>query len=383
MKVNVLPVLTYRWLKLNDSELDDEYINVTDTKSPAPKNLPGEVELRVGVSYDEAESIFDESAKLREAADKDYVSPNGDMYNRNAAQKVHTGMGIDVDELLQKMQVRPDVYTVPANTKVKEPVIIRYDLNDGDGNLTSQIIHAGKNSEITVIYDYRSEKTSGGFHGVSTKLLAEEGATINLIKIQMLGNKFIHIDDIGGVCMEGATINDVQLELGSYKSWNGVYINLLGDESVFDGNAGYLRRDEQDYDVNYIAHQNGKRTDSKYICRGVLLDKASKTFKGTLDFRTGSTGSAGDEQEDTLLLSPDVVNRTMPVILCQEEDVDGRHGATIGQLGEDTLFYMESRGISEEEAKKIMVKARLDSIANMIPDDDIRTNAIYFIQESL
>ena len=114
-----------------------------------------------------------------------------------------------------------------------------------------------------------------------------------------------------------------------------------------------------------------------------LLDKASKTFKGTLDFRTGSTGSAGDEQEDTLLLSPDVVNRTMPVILCQEEDVDGRHGATIGQLGEDTLFYMESRGISEEEAKKIMVKARLDSIANMIPDDDIRTNAIYFIQESL
>ena len=236
----------YAMKSVLESELDDEYINVTDTKSPAPKNLPGEVELRVGVSYDEAENIFDESAKLREAADKDYVSPNGDMYNRNAAQKVHTGMGIDVDELLLKMQVRPDVYTVPANTKVKEPVIIRYDLNDGDGNLTSQIIHAGKNSEVTVIYDYRSEKTSGGFHGVSTKLLAEEGATINLIKIQMLGNKFIHIDDIGGVCMEGATINDVQLELGSYKSWNGVYINLLGDESVFDGNAGYLRRDEQD-----------------------------------------------------------------------------------------------------------------------------------------
>ena len=59
----------------------------------------------------------------------------------------------------------------------------------------------------------------------------------------------------------------------------------------------------------------------------------------------------------------------MPMILCQEEDVDGRHGATIGQLGDDTLFYMQSRGIGEEEAKKLMIRARMESIARMIPDE--------------
>ncbi|MCR5100927.1 MAG: SufD family Fe-S cluster assembly protein [Butyrivibrio sp.] len=382
MIVNVLPVLTYRWLHLNDSELDDKYINVTDTVSPAPIALPAGVS-RTTLSRSEAEKVFDNAAQLLAKEDEKYVSPNGDMYFRNKEQKIHTGMGIDIDKLLDKMNVQTDVYTAEENKKISEPVVIRYELEDGSGSLSSQIIHAKKNSEITVILDYRSEINAGGFHGVSTKLLAEEGAKINLIKVQMLGYNYIHIDDIGAVCMKNADIEDTQLELGSSKSWNGIYVNLLGDESVFNGNIGYLCKDEQNYDINYIAQQNGKRTDSKCVCRGVLIDKASKTFKGTIDFRVGSSGSVGDEQEDTLLLSPDVINRTMPVILCQEEDVDGRHGATIGQLDEDTLFYMQSRGISSEQAKKIVVKARLDSIANMIPDDEVKAKAAHFIQNAL
>ena len=70
----------------------------------------------------------------------------------------------------------------------------------------------------------------------------------------------------------------------------------------------------------------------------------------------------------------------MPIILCQEEDVDGRHGATIGQLGEDVLFYMQTRGIDEDEAKRIMIKARLDSVARLIPDEELMQRVRYFIQ---
>ena len=70
----------------------------------------------------------------------------------------------------------------------------------------------------------------------------------------------------------------------------------------------------------------------------------------------------------------------MPVILCQEEDVEGRHGATIGELGEDILFYMQTRGIDEEEAKRIMIKARLESIARMIPHPELMQKVQYYIQ---
>ena len=132
-------------------------------------------------------------------------------------------------------------------------------------------------------------------------------------------------------------------------------------------------------DINYVADQRGKKTDVLMNVKGVLMDKAVKTYRGTLDFKSGSSGSVGDEQEDTLLLSPDVVNRSMPVILCQEEDVEGRHGATIGQLGEDLLFYINSRGIDEKEAKRLMVRAKLDSVARLIPDPEIAEKVQYYI----
>ena len=67
-----------------------------------------------------------------------------------------------------------------------------------------------------------------------------------------------------------------------------------------------------------------------------------------------------------------MINRTVPVILCEEEDVDGRHGASIGRMNEEELFYCESRGINEEEARLLLVRGRLMSIISGIPDEGLR-----------
>ena len=273
-----------------------------------------------------------------------------------------------------------DVYTVEENVKVSEPVVIEYKMKDGEGCISSQVIHAKKDSEISVILVYESEKEFGGFHGISTRLLAEEGAKINIYKIQMLGDKFIHFDDIGGACFKGGSIGVTTLELGAEKTWTGCLVNLVEKDAELISNMGYLVRYNNFLDVNYIADQRGKNTNSVMHAKGVLMDSATKVFRGTIDFKNGSSGSAGDEQEDTLMLSPDVINRSMPVILCQEEDVDGRHGATIGQLGEDLLFYMQTRGIDEENAKRMMIRARLDSVARTIPDKELEQRVIFYIQ---
>ena len=64
-----------------------------------------------------------------------------------------------------------------------------------------------------------------------------------------------------------------------------------------------------------------------------------------------------------------VVNQTIPLILCAEEDVKGSHGASIGQLDEETLFYMQARGISEERAYALMADARIEAVCQKIPDE--------------
>ena len=372
MKVNVLPALTYNWLHVNENNISEENIRIDRLKMAVPEKIPAGVTIEQEVSVSDAEKVFLKAAEAAKEAPDPIGGPNGDTYARNAAQTVHTGMGIDVDRMLDDMRVKTMLITAAENTKVTEPVVLHDPMQDGEGALSRQVIYAKRGSEITVVMDYRSQEEASGFHGISTKLYAEENATIHLVKVQMLGSGYLHFDDIGGVCEDHAVIDMIQMEMGARKVWNGCHINLMGKESSFCDNTGYLCRKDQQYDMNYIAEQRGRKTQSEMIFRGVLMDQSQKTFRGTIDFRNGSCGSTGDEQEDTLLLSPDVVNRTIPLILCQEEDVDGRHGASIGQLGEDLLFYMQARGINEEEAKKIMVRARLESIGRLIPEDYLR-----------
>ena len=381
MKVNVLPVYTYNFLKVNDSTIDAEDINIDSLVGPEVKELPDGVSLRRGISFDEAGEIF--------RANKEKIlfttgvpgNPNGDTSFRDEDQAVRTGMGIEVDKLFIEAGAKTDIFTVDEGKKVERPVILRFDMENGKGMLASQVIHARKDSEVTVIMDYSSQdKEAAGFLGVSTRILAEEGARVNLVKTQLLGNQYIHFDDIGGACFENGAIRLISLELGAFKAWNGCYINLVGKQSDFTSDTGYYCAGEDNLDINFVADQRGKKTNALMKFKGVLMGNAQKTLRFTIDFKNGSAGSVGDEQEDTLLLSEDVVNRTMPVILCQEEDVDGRHGATIGQLGEDILFYMQTRGIDEEEAKRIMIKARLDSVARLIPDEELMQRVQYFIQ---
>ncbi len=380
MKVNVLPVLTYNFLHVNDSTITGSGITIDNLNTPIERELPDGVTVKRAVSFEEAGEIFRNNKERINITTEVPGEPNANMAYRDEAQAIRTGMGIDVDELMNSVSATADVYTVEENVKADKPITIQYKLEDGQGSLSGQVIHAKKNSEVTVIMEYTSDKEASGFHGVSTRLLAEEGAKINVVKVQLLGNGFLHFDDIGGACFDKGEISVISLELGAKKAWTGCYINLSEKESVFNSNMGYLVREDHNLDINYVADHRGQKTNALMQFKGVLMDQASKTFRGTIDFKNGSSGSAGDEQEDALLLSPDVINKTMPVILCQEEDVDGRHGATIGQLGEDLLFYMQSRGIDEEEAKRIMIKARLESVAHMIPDEEIMQRVQDYIQ---
>ena len=380
MKVNVLPVYTYNFLHVNDSVIDVSDINIENIHAGEISSVPSGITVAKEVSFEDAGEIFRENKEKINVSTGVPGVPNGDTSARDAEQAVRTGMGIDVDKLMISAGVKADVFTAEENTKASEPVVIRFDLKDGEGALSAQVIHAKKNSEITVIMDYSSDKEAKGFLGVSTRLLAEEGAKITLVKTQLLGQDFIHFDDIGGAAFEKGAIRVISLELGAHDVWTGCYTNLTSKESSFASDMGYLCRDDHKLDINYVTDHRGTKTDANMKFKGVLMEEAQKALRFTIDFKNGSSGSAGDEQEDTLLLSPDVINRTMPIILCQEEDVDGRHGATIGQLGEDLLFYMQSRGIDEEEAKRIMIKARLDSVARMIPDPELMQRVQYYIQ---
>ncbi|MCR5625376.1 MAG: SufD family Fe-S cluster assembly protein, partial [Lachnospiraceae bacterium] len=87
----------------------------------------------------------------------------------------------------------------------------------------------------------------------------------------------------------------------------------------------------------------------------------------------------GKEHEDVLMLDPGVINKTIPLILCTEEDVFGSHGATIGRLDEELMFYLKSRGLSEENVFEMVSRARLLAVINEVPDENIKSEIYGFL----
>ena len=83
------------------------------------------------------------------------------------------------------------------------------------------------------------------------------------------------------------------------------------------------------------------------------------------------------------VLGEDVVNKTIPLILCAEEDVQGDHGATIGELDEDTLFYFAARGIDPVTAENILTREKLSRLADSVGRDDMKLLAQNAIEEVL
>ena len=121
---------------------------------------------------------------------------------------------------------------------------------------------------------------------------------------------------------------------------------------------------------------HGEKTECDLKANGVLAGTSRKTLRGTIDLIRGAKGAQGSENETVLLVDEGVKNKTVPVILCNEDDVAGNHGATIGHIREEQMFYLASRGLSREEAESMFVSAIMEQAAIDAPDDTARSAVV-------
>lgn len=226
-------------------------------------------------------------------------------------------------------------------------------------------IHAAKGEKTTVFMDYATT----GKLAVATNLTLEEDAQVRLVQLQHSGEDSLVYNAIQGTCEKGARIELVQIYLGKGDIYSDTTIDLQGKKSSFKSDIGYIGEQTHVIDMNEVVNHFGKATESEINVSGALRDGAKKIFRGTIDFKTGAADSVGNEQETVLMLGEDVENKTVPVILCSEENVVGNHGATIGELDEETMFYFASRGIDKEHAENIMARAGIERLKDIIRDE--------------
>ena len=220
------------------------------------------------------------------------------------------------------------------------------------------LVNAAEGSHLTIVQNWEGQANHAA---VRTILHVAANATVHLIQV-LADNSADSWNDVGCVAAEKGSIELTRLYLTKGNLTSGVRADLIGDGSSFTSHSGYLVQQNRTLDMNVIVNHIGKKTMSDITAEGTVQNHAAKVFRGTIDLRTGCSGSEGKENETVLLLGDDVVNKTIPLILCSEEDVKGSHGASIGELPQDILFYFASRGIEKEIAEKIISRAKLETL---------------------
>ena len=110
----------------------------------------------------------------------------------------------------------------------------------------------------------------------------------------------------------------------------------------------------------------GEKSNSNIEIAGALFDQSNKSFKGIIDFLEGSKNAIGYENENCLLFSNTAISKSLPMLLCHEEDVSGTHSVSTGKVDEDKLFYLTSKGIDEEEAKYLIMLGNFNKVLDRV-----------------
>ena len=389
LKVNRLPVRTWNRLKMNEARLE----RIAAEKAPAV--------ITEGFLEPEAwEEDFSSVAtgmgrdmdRLRDAAEATAIRIGTEAHPARAA-------AIQGADKIEPIRIEAEAAAIPGAAEAASiraaaeitaartaPVeddraVLHFICQDGENSFQPVEILAGEGERLTVVMDFTSAPGDGGQIAVQTRFKVRKNARVRLIQLQLLGSGYRMLNDIGGSCGDGASVEIVQLFLGGAETYAGCLAQLDGVESALSVDVGYLGKEGQRFDMNYVANHRGRRSKSRIMAGGVLRDQAFKLFRGTIDFKAGAAGAEGEEQEDVLILGDDAVNQTIPLILCAEEDVQGSHGATIGRLEDELLFYLCSRGMSREKAAQVMTRAKLDKVCRRIGDEAARRLAQDYLEE--
>lgn len=351
LKLNEAPVRTSRNFNINNIKIDN--VNI-------PENIGNFENVK----------IIDKSSNIKVEQTK------------TLSTKLVYGLG-DVLEEQVKTNANQKI-KLSINSKLNEEIQISFKFDKNNLSLVDNIeVVANEGANATIILKYESDKNVEAFHNGIIRMLAKKDSKINVIIVNFMNqtsNNFIAIEN---TLEENAKINYCIIDFGGKNSITNLYSNLVGELSNNNIDAIYLGKDEQLFDLNYIAELRGKKTNVNIEVEGALKDKAKKHFKGTIDFKKGAKKAKGNENENCILLSDTAKSLALPMLLCSEEDVEGNHSSSAGKIGEKELFYIMSRGFTLKEAKKLLVRAKFNKILENIENEELKEQILNEIDERL
>lgn len=264
----------------------------------------------------------------------------------------------------------------------EEDIILEYEFNNNDILICNFNINYLNNSTGNIIIKFRSNDNNKHICFYKENLNNIENSNGNITVINMLNDNSYMFTSIENEVLDNSTITNNIIDIGGSIRISNIF-SKVNKYSSNNFNNIYIGLGESIIDSYYYLENNGVSSNNNLVVEGVLNDNSKKNFRGIIDLLSGASKSKGIEGENCILLSDTCRSRSLPVLLCGEEDVEGAHGVSTGKIDQDKLFYIMSRGYNKKEAEKLIVMSRFNNILNNINNEDIREELYNYIENLL
>ncbi|WP_102028546.1 Fe-S cluster assembly protein SufD [Salirhabdus sp. Marseille-P4669] len=270
---------------------------------------------------------------------------------------------------------------VPKNVIIEDPLQVVFWQEDEQAGLFNHVlIVAEQGSQVTYVENYISNNhDKPSVANIITEVIANDQAKVSYGAVDNFAEGTTTYVNRRGVAYRDAKI---EWALGQMNDGNTVsenHTDLMGDNSFSEAKAVTVGRGNQKQ--NFVANIThfGKNSEGFILTHGVMKENASGIFTGIGKIEHGATKSNAEQESRVLMLSPGARGDANPMLLIDEDDVMAGHAASVGRVDPIQLYYLMSRGISKEEAERLVIHGFLAPVVNQIPIEAVQkqlTNVI-------
>jgi len=278
------------------------------------------------------------------------------------------------------------VVIIPDGMILEKPIQVLY-LNSSKDDLVLSIprnlIVAGKNSQVSVITNYHGFGDKTYFSNIITEVYVGENAIVDLYKIQNENDESYHIEKVQAIQKKNSVFNHYNINFGGAIVRND--INTLHDDQNIETHyyGLYLAHGKQHVDNHTFVDHAKPNCMSNELYKGILDDNSRGVFNGKIIVRRDAQKTNAYQQNKTILLSKTATIDTKPQLEIFADDVKCSHGATVGHLDDTSEFYIRSRGVPQELAKSMLIRAFANDVIDTIKIVPLKEQINHMIFEHL
>jgi len=266
---------------------------------------------------------------------------------------------------------------LPADALVTAPIELLF-LSEAQGspvvNNPRSLVLAGPGSRAAVVETYAGTSSNATCTNAVTQVVLDEGARVEHYKIQDEPDTAFHLALLDVRQGPDSRFSSGSVALGSKIARNEVRVRLEGEGAEASIDGLYLPRGDQHHDNPILIEHAAARCTSRQLYKGIVDEHGHGVFNGRIIVWPDAPGTDASQTNKNLLLSDHAEVDTRPRLEILTDDVKCTHGAAVGALDEEALFYLRSRGVPHEAARALLTYAFAREMLDLIPSESFRTH---------